>query len=77
MEKIFDMTEASVRLAAVQNGMQNPCVASALPDNAVPAMAFVPFQLDRTAYSPEKALSAGTLFTVLDKPFKGRMIGNG
>ncbi len=77
MEKTFDIAEASARIAAVQNGVQRPCVASALPDNAVPAMAFVPFQLDRTAYSPEKALAAGTLFTVLDKPFKGRMIGNG
>ena len=77
MEKTFDIAEASARIAAVQNGAQRPCVVSALPENAVPAMAFVPFQLDRTAYSPEKALAAGTLFNVLDKPFKGRMIGNG
>lgn len=35
-------------------------------------MAYVPFQTDATVYEEMKALRAGTLFPVLDKPFKGR-----
>ena len=44
----------------------------ALPDDPVVAMAYVPFQTDTTTYDEMKALKAGTLFPVLDKPFKGR-----
>jgi len=43
-----------------------------LPENPVEAMAYVPFQQFQTVYSPEKALSSGTLFPELDKPFYGR-----
>ncbi len=45
---------------------------SALPENPVVAMAYVPFQTDTTAYNEMKALKSGTLFPVLDKPFLGR-----
>ena len=45
---------------------------SALPENPVATMAYVPFQTDATVYDEMKALRAGTLFPVLDKPFKGR-----
>lgn len=45
---------------------------TALPENPVPTMAYVPFQTDTTAYDETKALKAGTLFPVLDKPFRGR-----
>ena len=45
---------------------------SALPENPVVAMAYVPFQTDTTAYDEMKALQSGTLFPVLDKPFMGR-----
>ncbi len=48
------------------------CVNTAFPADAVPAMAYVCYQLDRTAYAPDKALQKGTLFTVLDKPFHGK-----
>ncbi|HAX84492.1 MAG TPA: hypothetical protein DCY15_08685 [Ruminococcaceae bacterium] len=44
----------------------------ALPDDPVVAMAYVPFQTDTTTYDEMKALKIGTLFPVLDKPFKGR-----
>lgn len=44
----------------------------ALPENPVVAMAYVPFQTDTTTYDEMKALKAGTLFPVLDKPFIGR-----
>ncbi len=41
-----------------------------LPADPVPAMAYVPYQQwSNTLHSPERALDAGTLFPVLDKPF--------
>ena len=45
---------------------------SALPENPVATMAYVPFQADATVYDEMKALIAGTLFPVRDKPVKGR-----
>lgn len=45
---------------------------SALPEDPVVAMAYVPFQTDITVYDEMKALTVGTLFPVLDKPFTGR-----
>ena len=53
------------------------CVTTALPNDPVVAMAYVPFQLDNTSYSAEKALCEGTLFPVLNKPFCGRSVLNG
>ncbi len=53
------------------------CVITALPEDTAVTMAYVPFQLDKSCYSPEKALQEGTLFPVLDKPFCGRRILNG
>ena len=52
------------------------CVTTAIPDNAAVTMAYVPFQLDKTAYTPDRALIEGTLFTTLNKPFYGRSICN-
>jgi len=53
---------------------------AALPDDPVVAMAYVPFQTDTATYEIKmkfphgeiQALKAGTLFPVLDKPFRGR-----
>lgn len=42
---------------------------SAFPENTPLAMAFVPFQGKSEKYKCEKALSRGTLFPCLDKPF--------
>lgn len=42
---------------------------SALPDDAAVTMAYVPFQLDTCTYDVDIALSKGTLFPTLDKPF--------
>lgn len=53
------------------------CVTTELPSDTVVAMAYVPFQLDKTSYSVEKALCEGTLFPVLNKPFCGRSVMNG
>ena len=46
-------------------------------ENIPVAMAYVPFQLDKTSYSAEMALCEGTLFPVLNKPFCGRSVMNG
>ncbi|MBR3768886.1 MAG: spore coat associated protein CotJA [Clostridia bacterium] len=42
---------------------------TALPDDTVTAMAYVPFQTDKSMFDTEIALSKGTLFTDLYKPF--------
>ena len=42
---------------------------NALPDDAVTTMAYVPFQTDKSMFDTEIALSRGTLFTDLYKPF--------
>ena len=44
---------------------------SALPENPVVAMAYVPYQNPKRIYSTEQAISSGTLFPCLDKPFIG------
>lgn len=41
------------------------------PDNFPVAMAYVPWQRWNRVYDLEKALSAGTIFPELDKPFLG------
>ena len=44
-----------------------------LPKDPVPGMAYVPYQQwSSQLLSPERALDAGTLFPILDKPFYGR-----
>lgn len=46
---------------------------SPLPRDPVPGMAYVPYQQwDAQLHSIDRALDAGTLFPVLDKPFTGR-----
>lgn len=70
----FDMADAVARLSKPD---QHPCcVTTALPADPQVTMAYVPFQLDKTAYAPERALTEGTLFTALNKPFCGRSICN-
>lgn len=46
----------------------------ALPADATVTMAYVPLQLEVVTYDDDKALSNGTLFPVLNKPFTGRMV---
>lgn len=43
-----------------------------LPDDPVPAMAYVPYQqwCQNDLMDADQALEAGTLFQVLDKPFR-------
>lgn len=44
---------------------------SALPANPTVTMAYVPMQTDLTVFDEAKALSEGTLFPCLCKPFRG------
>jgi hypothetical protein len=44
------------------------------PECDVPVMAYVPVQQLCSVYQPEQALTQGTLFPELDKPFKGGMV---
>lgn len=48
------------------------CERDFLPEVMTATMAYVPFQLDLSHFSPEEALCKGTLFHELDKPFRGR-----
>lgn len=41
-----------------------------LPENPVPAMAYIPYQNNDKLYSAEQGLVTGTMFPVLNKPFK-------
>lgn len=51
-----------------------PMPTTPLPDDPVPAMAYVPFQQFERTFAPERALEAGTLFPELDKPFYGKQV---
>lgn len=44
---------------------------SPLPDDTVPAMAYIPYQNPVMIYTAEQGFDKGTLFPCLDKPFKG------
>jgi len=44
---------------------------SPLPNDPVPAMAYVPFQNSDKMYSAEQGIVMGTMFPVLNKPFIG------
>lgn len=46
----------------------------ALPADATVTMAYVPLQLEVITYEGEKGFDNGTIFPVLNKPFKGRMV---
>lgn len=49
-----------------------PAGRTPLPEYPVPGMAYVPYQQwTEILHSPERALESGTLFPVLDKPFRG------
>ena len=47
---------------------------TALPADASVTMAYVPLQLELITYDDSKGLDNGTIFPVLNKPFKGRMV---
>lgn len=70
----FNMADTVSRLSS--SSCKFNCITTELPQDTVVAMAYVPFQLDKTSYSPEVALREGTLFTALNKPFCGRSLMN-
>ena len=50
----------------------NPQSKTPFPDETALAIAYVRWQELTNVYEPEEALSHGTLFPCLDKPFYGR-----
>ena len=50
----FDMADAVARYAEHDCGKM--CGNTALPENPVPTMAYIPFQLDKSSYTAEMAL---------------------
>ena len=73
----FDMAEVVSRQAKAlsrQYDMEcdchKHCVTTALPDDPQVTMAYVPFQgRNSESYPCDKALTRGTMFPCLDKPF--------
>ena len=51
---------------------RHDCHGNVLPVGTPLAAVYAPVQLFRELYDHEKALSCGTLFRELDKPFEGR-----
>ena len=70
----YNITDSLSRHA--ESSCKLNCVTTKFPEDTVVAMAYVPFQLDKTSYSPEVALREGTLFPILNKPFCGRSVVN-
>ena len=64
LEKIFDDDTSP-------DGKACPLIGTALPKEMALAMAYVPFQQWETPYEDDVALSRGTAFPCLDKPFIG------
>lgn len=61
----FSTIESLTELAHLESTTRSP-----LPETVVPAMAYVPYQQPGKQYSTEQAIEKGTLFPVLNKPFK-------
>ncbi len=72
----FDMADSVKRLYEMDVKPHKCCVTTQLPADVAEAMAYIPFQLDKTAYTPEIALDEGSFFTALNKPFCGRSLLN-
>ena len=50
---------------------------SELPENTVYAMAYVPFQQEKSSlYAPDRGFMAGTMYPDLNKPFCGAKCGD-
>lgn len=67
----FDMSEAAAKIVAAETDSEFGCPSTKFPADASVTMAYIPYQLDRNAYTPEQALMYGTLFVTLNKPFLG------
>lgn len=74
-EPSAELREAKpVRIQSIHENADMGCCkqpVGAFPMSTPVAMAYVPFQEWETPYEPEVALSRGTIFPSLDKPFLG------
>ena len=50
------------------------CQRTFLPENMTVTMAYVPFQTEPEYYCVDEAFCKGTLFSDLNKPFRGRCV---
>ncbi len=62
MENIFKNIERNYGIAPI-------------PEDATSTMAYVPFQINESMYSPDVGLENGTMFKSLNKPFYGNCRG--
>ncbi|MEE0859421.1 MAG: spore coat associated protein CotJA [Acutalibacteraceae bacterium] len=58
IDKIYDFSEKDNTMPSI-------------PKDATVAMAYIPFQNNDKLYSTEQGFVSGTMFPVLNKPFKG------
>lgn len=65
------MENMNITLADMMAEQNTYTGTTSLPETVVTAMAYVPFQTDTTQYAPDMALTEGTLFPDLNKPFLG------
>ena len=56
-------------VSSAPNAESMPCMECISHSDHVLAMAYVPWQQFSSVYEPDRALSAGTIFPELDKPF--------
>lgn len=58
IDEIYDFSEKNSTMPSI-------------PKDATVAMAYIPFQNNDKLYSTEQGFVSGTMFPVLNKPFKG------
>lgn len=58
----------------VENNNNCDCQRTFLPENMTVTMAYVPFQTEPEYYCVDEAFCKGTLFSDLNKPFRGRCV---
>lgn len=71
MENIIDFMNPFFS-SSESSDKEPPSKTPPLPENPAVTMAYVPMQESAKVYDEEEALSKGTLFPVLDKPFYGK-----
>lgn len=74
--KVPKKTKRRIKLNIVKAAEQQYGIAP-LPDDPVCAMAYVPFQGERSkTFSPDQGFALGTMYQALNKPFYGSKCGD-
>lgn len=69
-EDIYNFEDMSRAMSKFPRDDMNKAMPK-FPKDATEAMAYVPFQSNDNMFSKEQGFVCGTMFTVLNKPFKG------